>query len=101
MIVFKSPGGKGWKAVIRIPKSNATEHKRRFLAYADYFKSEYFDRKNQDISRVCFESYDPDIFYNEFCQVFEGMSEDKGFDYVERPPVCILQDESKKIELIE
>ena len=64
MIVFKSPGGKGWKAVIRIPKSNATEHKRRFLAYADYFKSEYFDRKNQDISRVCFESYDPDIYIN-------------------------------------
>ena len=29
------------------------------------------------------------------------MSEDKGFDYIERAPVCILQDESKKIELIE
>ncbi len=37
MIVFTSPGGKGLKAVIRIPKSNASEHKRRFLAYSDYF----------------------------------------------------------------
>jgi len=101
MIVFMSPGGKGWKAVIRIPKSNASEHKRRFLAYADYFKSDYFDRKNQDVSRVCFESYDPDIYYNEFCQVFEALSEDKGFEYIERAPVCILQDESKKIQLIE
>ena len=101
MIVFMSPGGKGWKAVIRIPKSTASEHKRRFIAYADYFKSDYFDRKNQDVSRVCFESYDPNIYYNEFCQVFEGISEDKGFQYIERPPVCILNDETKIIELIE
>ena len=101
MIVFMSPGGKGWKAVIRIPKSTASEHKRRFIAYADYFKSDYFDRKNQDVSRVCFESYDPHIYYNEFCQVFEGISEDKGFQYIERPPVCILNDEAKIIELIE
>jgi hypothetical protein len=101
MIVFMSPGGKGWKAVIRIPKSTASEHKRRFIAYADYFKSDYFDRKNQDVSRVCFESYDPNIYYNEFCQVFEGISEDKGFQYIERPPVCILNDEAKIIELIE
>lgn len=101
MIVFMSPGGRGWKAVIRIPKSTASEHKRRFIAYADYFKSDYFDRKNQDVSRVCFESYDPHIYYNEFCQVFEGISEDKGFQYIERPPVCILNDEAKIIELIE
>ena len=77
MIVFKSPGGKGWKAVIRIPKSNATEHKRRFLAYADYFKSEYFDRKNQDISRVCFESYDPNAYINLDAEVFNLIEEEK------------------------
>lgn len=100
-IVFTSPGGNGLKAVIRIPPSTAAEHKRRFLAYAEYFKSDYFDIKNQDVSRVCFESYDPDIYYNEFCQVFEGITQDKGYDYIEKPPLCILQDEDKKIQLIE
>jgi hypothetical protein len=101
VIVFTSPGGNGLKAVIRIPESTAVEHKRRFLAYADYFKSDYFDVKNQDVSRVCFESFDPDIYYNEFCQVFEGIAQDKGFEFIEKAPVCILQDENKKIELIE
>ncbi|MEX0596268.1 MAG: BT4734/BF3469 family protein, partial [Candidatus Paceibacterota bacterium] len=101
IIVFTSPGGNGLKAVIRIPSSTAVEHKRRFIAYSEYFKSEYFDIKNQDVSRVCFESYDSNIYFNEFCQVFEGITQDKGFEYVEKAPVCILQDENKKLELIE
>jgi hypothetical protein len=101
VIVFTSPGGNGLKAVIRIPESTAVEHKRRFLAYSEYFKSDYFDSKNQDVSRVCFESYDPEVYFNEFCLVFEGITQDKGFEYIEKPPVCILQDENKKLELIE
>ena len=101
MIVFRSPGGNGLKAVIRIPESNQHEHKRRFDAYGNYINSDYFDWKCGDVSRVCFESYDPDIYFNEFCQVFEGISQDKGYEYTIKPPICILNDESKKIELIE
>lgn len=101
MMVFTSPSGNGLKAVIRIPKSDKVEHKRRFTAFGKYFQSEYFDSKNSNVSRVCFESYDPDIYFNEFCQVFEGIEQDQGFSYTERTPICILSDEDKIISLIE
>jgi hypothetical protein len=56
MMEFTSPSGNGLKAVIRIPKSDMVEHKRRFNAFGRYFQSEYFDTKNSNVSRVCFES---------------------------------------------
>lgn len=101
MIVFRSPGGNGLKAVIKIPKSDKHEHKRRFNAWAEYFPSDYFDVKTSNVSRVCFESYDPDIFVNLECNVFEQIQIDKGYEYQEKIPVCILNDEDKKIGIIE
>jgi hypothetical protein len=64
MLVFRSPSGNGLKAVIKIPKSDLHEHKRRFNAWNDYMPSTRFDVKNKNVSRVCFESYDPEIFVN-------------------------------------
>jgi hypothetical protein len=101
MMVFTSPGGNGLKAVISIPKSDKLEHKRRFTAFGKYFQSDYFDVKNSNVSRVCFESYDPKIYFNEFCQVWEGIETDEGYNYTERTPICILNDEDKIISLIE
>jgi hypothetical protein len=101
MMVFTSPSGNGLKAVIRIPKCDKVEHKRRFNAFGKYFQSEYFDQKNSNVSRVCFESYDPKIYFNEFCQEFNGIEHDEGFNYTERTPTCVLNDEDKIISLIE
>jgi hypothetical protein len=101
MMVFTSPGGNGLKAVIRIPKSDKLEHKRRFTAFGKYFQSDYFDVKNSNVSRVCFESYDPKIYFNEFCQEWEGIETDEGYQYTERTPICVLNDEDKIISLIE
>jgi hypothetical protein len=101
MMVFTSPGGNGLKAVISIPKSDKLEHKRRFTAFGKYFQSDYFDVKNSNVSRVCFESYDPKIYFNEFCQVWEGIETDEGYNYTERTPTCVLNDEDKIISLIE
>lgn len=101
LMVFTSPGGNGLKAVIRIPKSDKTEHKRRFQAFGRYFQSEYFDQKNSNVSRVCFESYDPDIYFNEFCQEFNEIEHEEGYHYTERTPVCVLHDEDKIISRIE
>ena len=55
-MLFISPSGNGFKAVIRIPKSNANEHKLRHEAFANYIKCDYFDTTNKNVSRVCFES---------------------------------------------
>lgn len=100
LMVFTSPSGIGLKALIRIPKCDKLEHKRRFLAYKNYINSEYFDIKNINISRVCFESYDPDIFINQYSEEFTLIEEDKGYSYLEKAPICILHDEQKKIDII-
>ena len=101
VMIFRSPGGKGLKALIKIPKSDKNEHKRRFKAFAKYIQSDYFDHANSNVSRVCYESYDPDLYLDLDKAVFEGIDEDEGFSYIERVPVCILHDENKKIEIIE
>ncbi len=54
-----------------------------------------------NVSRVCFESYDPDLFMNLECEEFQGIEQDKGYQYIERPPICILTDEDKKISIIQ
>lgn len=100
LMVFTSPSGNGLKALIRIPKSSKIEHKRRFNAFRKYFESDYFDEKNCNVSRVCFESYDPNIFLNQFCEEFTEIEEEKGFSYSEKVPSIILRDESKIIERI-
>ena len=100
LLCFTSPSGNGLKVVIRIPKSDKDEHKRRFSAYGKYIASDNFDVKNSNISRVCFESYDPDIYLNQFCDEFTAIDEDRGYSYTERTPVCILENEQKKIDII-
>ena len=100
LLCFTSPSGNGLKVVIRIPKSDKDEHKRRFSAYGKYINSENFDIKNSNISRVCFESYDPNIYLNQFCEEFTDIDEDRGYTYTERTPICILENEQKKIDII-
>ena len=100
LMVFTSPSGIGLKALIRIPKCDKLEHKRRFNAYKNYINSDYFDIKNINVSRVCFESYDPDIYINQYCEEYTDIEEEKGYTYLEKAPTCILQDEQKKIDII-
>ena len=99
-MMFTSPSGNGLKAVIRTPKSDKFEHKRRFNAFAEYFDSDYFDTANSNVSRVCFESYDPDAYLNEFCEEFTEIEQDKGYTISEKPMVLPLTNEDKIIELI-
>jgi len=99
-MVFTSPSNKGLKVVVKIPQSTKEEHKRRFKALELEFNSDYFDTSSQNVSRVCFESYDPDAYMNEFCDEFTTIDEERGHIFTERPPVCRLVDESKIIERI-
>ena len=99
-MMFTSPSGNGLKVVIRTPESNKFEHKRRFEAYKEYINSDYFDVANSNVSRVCFESYDPDAYLNEFCDVFQGITEDKGYHKAEKIAVLPIANEDRIIELI-
>lgn len=74
-ILFVSPSGDGLKLVVKIPASVKT-HEKSGMALTDYYKDEKLD-EFLDVSRVCFESYDPDIFYNPESDVFITLKEEK------------------------
>lgn len=65
---FISPSGDGVKAIVKIP-ANIETHKNSCLALAKHFKIKNLDYF-EDISRVCYESYDPDIYINFNSELF-------------------------------
>lgn len=61
--VFKSPSGKGLKALIRIENvANDDEYKVYFDKLKRVFPS--MDNSGKDISRLCFFCYDPELYIN-------------------------------------
>jgi hypothetical protein len=97
-MVFLSPSGNGLKVVIKIPKSSKDEHFRRFHAYKKYIDSIYFDDKNSNLSRVCFDSFDPNIYFNPESELFEQIKDEEEKTYIHNVPVVILKDQAKIID---
>jgi hypothetical protein len=60
---FVSPTGSGLKVLLRI-EPNKDSHERSFAAAAKYFREQYHAKvdKCKDIARLCFVSYDANIF---------------------------------------
>lgn len=58
-----SPSGRGVKLLIKIPAEHE-RHKAYFQCYRDYLNHPHWDDSGSDVSRFCFESYDPDIYIN-------------------------------------
>lgn len=77
MSLFLSPSGNGYKMIVKIPTD---DHLSSFLALQDYYdKTDWgqrFDRTTKDVSRVCYMSYDPDLFYNPDSEVFTEKRKD-------------------------
>jgi hypothetical protein len=74
---FISPSGEGIKVFIKI-NSNATQHTTAYNQVATFYKnlSGYdFDAKCKDITRLCFVSYDPEIYIKEDATIFEVQEE--------------------------
>jgi len=67
---FTSLSGEGLKALARVPKCNKAEHKRAFDAIAKDLNSQYFNNAAGSLSAKCFESYDPNIYFNQLCDSF-------------------------------
>lgn len=62
-----SPSGNGLKALIKI--ADGSKHREHFQALQEVFPE--IDRSGINPSRVCFESYDPDIYINKEAKVFK------------------------------
>jgi hypothetical protein len=67
---FISPKGLGCKVLLKIP-NQPENYKLYFDGANTYFDSENFDPKNGNISRLCFESYDPEILVRKDSKVFD------------------------------
>ena len=69
---FLSPSGDGLKVIVRVD-SSVEDHKDMFHAVSDYFKTvanTEVDSTGSNICRLCFISYDPDLYVNEGCEQF-------------------------------
>jgi hypothetical protein len=65
--IFKSPSGKGIKLLVKIGR-NESMHNENYRSLQIYFSNKnnlIVDSKCKDIGRLCFLSYDPDIYVNE------------------------------------
>lgn len=97
--VFISPSGKGLKVIVKIPK-DIENHTRYFDALNNYFDSPYFDKTSRNISRVCYESYDEDIYVNTESSIWTGLS-DIEYSPVDTKDVSIpISSESKIVEIL-
>lgn len=66
-----SPSGKGLKALIKI--ANGKRHREHFQALQEVFPE--VDKSGINVSRVCYESYDTDIYINKSADVFKKIKE--------------------------
>ena len=99
--VFISPSGKGLKVLVKIPKE-VDNHKNYFNSLKKFFSSDYFDVTSKNISRVCYESYDPLIYVAKNSSVWDKIEEQ---EYVEKikykdKPTIPLTDENKIVEIL-
>ena len=98
--LFISPSGKGIKGVVKIPVSDKITHEKYFKAFNSEFQYNYFDKSNCNVDRVCFESYDPDIYINYDAEVYSPLLVDEGYNVKDKVPLIPINDESVIIEKI-
>lgn len=94
--LFISPSGNGLKLIIKIP-AEPENHKAYFESLNNYYNSEYFDKSTKDVSRVCYESYDKNIFINKESDIYTDKVEHEHYSYIDRPPVIKLDNENEII----
>jgi hypothetical protein len=101
LLLFISPSGNGIKGVIKVSNELTKEtHPKVFKEFQKQFDLDYFDIVNSNIDRVCFESYDPNIYVNLDAEIFEPILKDEGFNISERVPLVPITDEDKIITKI-
>lgn len=94
---FTSPSGNGLKVLIKIP-NEIDNHKKYFDALEKHFDNKHFDTTSKNISRVCFESYDPHLFINKSSKVWKEKAEDEQLDYRHNVPTIKLENENEIIK---
>jgi hypothetical protein len=99
--VFISPSGNGLKVLVKIP-ADAENHQNFFYSLDKHFNSPRFDKTSKNISRVCYESYDPLIHVNEHSSVWDRIEEPEYNEVVidRDPPTIPITDENKIVDIL-
>jgi hypothetical protein len=98
--LFISPSNIGIKGVVKIPCCDKILHEKYFKEFNKKFQYDYFDISNCNVDRVCFESFDPEIYINYNAATFEPVLIDEGFTVQERVPLIPISNEDHIIEKI-
>src|SRR5690606_29075126 len=94
-----SPSGNGVKAIVKIPAS-IKDHKKYYEALCETFDTK-LDTKTKDVSRVCYESFDPELFINHNSKIWELKKEYTEVTIKNNYPKHFqIQDTSKKVDVI-
>jgi len=99
--VFISPSGNGLKVLVKIP-ADAESHTLYFNSLEKYFNSPYFDKTSKNLSRVCYESYDPLIAVNKNSSIWDVIEEPE-YTEVSRSKdkaTIPITDENKVVEIL-
>jgi len=89
--VFTSPSGNGLKVIVKIPQ-DPENHVKYFMSLQDYYNIDEFDPTSKNISRVCYESYDPDIYINKESKVYDSLEivSHEQLEYTSAQPTFVL-----------
>lgn len=99
--VFVSPSGNGLKVLVKIPQ-DVDNHVNYFNSLQKHFNSPNFDVMVKNVSRVCYESYDPLIYINENSSLWDRIEEKEYTEvskYRDRPTIPIT-DENKIVDIL-
>ena len=99
--VFISPSGNGLKALVKIP-ADPENHTNYFNSLEKHFNSPYFDKTSKNLSRVCYESYDPLIHINENSSIWDTIEEAEYNEVtkVKDQPTIPITDENKIVDIL-
>ncbi len=99
--VFISPSGNGIKVLVKIP-FDVDNHINYFNSLNTYFSSPNFDKTSRNVSRVCYESYDPMIYINKNSELWDRIDEPEYKEVVTKldAPTIPITDENKIVEIL-
>jgi succinate dehydrogenase flavin-adding protein (antitoxin of CptAB toxin-antitoxin module) len=99
--VFISPSGNGLKVLVKIP-ADPDNHTNYFNSLEKYFNSPFFDKTSKNLSRVCYESYDPLIFVNPNSSIWDTIEETEYTEVskVRDQATIPITDENKIVEIL-
>lgn len=92
-----SPSGKGVKVLVKIP-NHAKSHKGFFKSLEKHFNHPQWDESGKDLSRACFESYDPELYINEDSEMWNEIEEPEVHEIGTFEPVVRVTSSNQIIE---